>query len=835
MPTIANTMQPDQNTEDYLHRHGVILQLLDHQTPRSIAAYLQAVAVLVSEPAAMYDQIQSAVKQQGMATEERLTHLDAALKDCISQISSLQQERERELDLKDANKKLICSLVCKQELVDSLRQEKLQLEAEFDSLLTRLDSVDKENAFLKCDCCALERQLLLTLDSADNLEDKKRSDRKIDVLVDRLCDLEEENKGLREIIKARENELCSSKVKCAQVAYRLEVMEADHGDINCMQQEVSENSLMNHFREDTENQFDSVGKQIVHADGSIKTQGCCCPWNVLDVILEEHRESKRSINKLLEEIQVSLAPQTCSETSALLDLGDFGAKPGGSDLNSSIIRIIELIEEISPCSLVGSLTIDENERPRVTNLDYSVHVLRWRNSELISVLRNFVLSCSLALNGSHGLEDFVRQLATVLEWAVDNCITLDDASRVRDRVRKHFALDRSKSEVTSQNVMTKMIKNQSYVQQENQWLKVKLRSLESGSKELETKLSLAVENNELLMKQLEESRERIERLEEEAEGVNVMVMEDQIEHQKSINEDLDTQLTVAKVNQNEMMQKVSSLEVELEERNQCCQDLETTCLELQLQLEILSRKGSPYPKQEQIGWEMISDGPRLALVVHETCKESDYRNKNKDKENRRYTLRDRMFADADGESICLTEQYHYTDANKVLAVVPVKKKGGGLVGPGLGAALVASPRHRWACFAASAGLRLSSSFGAGDFPTSVVFSGELVWSRAFGHCSAVVWIGRFAGFLGCPSPHCGAPALWSALVKTGRRGVRLASWFVPAPRRSPLVRDPLEQACSLLAIPTLCRVAGCCPGLLPFDGSFVVQTATAIASVGTVV
>ncbi|KAK2989527.1 hypothetical protein RJ640_016651 [Escallonia rubra] len=67
-------------------------------------------------------------------------------------------------------------------------------------------------------------------------------------------------------------------------------------------------------------------------------------------------------------------------------------------------------------------------------------------------------------------------------------------------------------------------------------------------------------------------------------------VEEQIENQKLINEDLDTQLTMAKFRLNEVSQKLSSVEVELDDRIHCCEELEATCLELQLQLERLSSK-----------------------------------------------------------------------------------------------------------------------------------------------------------------------------------------------------------------------------------------------------
>jgi chromosome segregation ATPase len=104
---------------------------------------------------------------------------------------------------------------------------------------------------------------------------------------------------------------------------------------------------------------------------------------------------------------------------------------------------------------------------------------------------------------------------------------------------------------------------------------------------MEARLQSATDKTETLMVKLRESEQRVERLQAEVEILKESkgMVEDQIENQKSINEDLDTQLTVTKAKLNEVFQKFSSLEVELEDRSNCCEELEATCLELQLQLE----------------------------------------------------------------------------------------------------------------------------------------------------------------------------------------------------------------------------------------------------------
>ncbi|VFQ78296.1 unnamed protein product [Cuscuta campestris] len=101
---------------------------------------------------------------------------------------------------------------------------------------------------------------------------------------------------------------------------------------------------------------------------------------------------------------------------------------------------------------------------------------------------------------------------------------------------------------------------------ENEDLRAELNEARSSKKDLEARLQLEMDKNEALN---ESNR----------------IMEDVIENQKWVNEDLDTQLNVTKAKLNESLQKMSSLEVELEEKIRLFEELEGTCLELQLQLE----------------------------------------------------------------------------------------------------------------------------------------------------------------------------------------------------------------------------------------------------------
>lgn len=97
------------------------------------------------------------------------------------------------------------------------------------------------------------------------------------------------------------------------------------------------------------------------------------------------------------------------------------------------------------------------------------------------------------------------------------------------------------------------------------------------------------------------------------------MIEGQLENQKLINEDLDHQLSVAKVQINEKNQKISALKVELEDRCHCCEELEATCLELQLQLasggsdkDVENVDVEQEEKLLRTGWEITTASAKLA-------------------------------------------------------------------------------------------------------------------------------------------------------------------------------------------------------------------------------
>ncbi|OVA15639.1 Filament-like plant protein [Macleaya cordata] len=333
-----------------------------------------------------------------------------------------------------------------------------------------------------------------------------------------------------------------------------------------------------------------------------------------------------------------------------------------STLSKSLRKLIALIEGIlNQPSLVdhssqNSLSRnDGNSFPydnAATPTGYMVRVFQWKSSELSAVLRKFSHTCDDLLNGKTDLEQFAGELTSAFDWVMNHCFSLQDVSSMRDTVKKHFDWDESQSEnelgvgmnslfsetekaaasdnqslripssaaSNERNLIIQMEEMQLNLREENRILRDELAEKELEKKDLEGRIQSATEKLEGLTIQLQESKKNISSLQAELETSKKSkgMIEDQIQNYKLLVEDLNTQLSVARVELSEARQKFSSLEAELEDRSSCCQELESTCLELQLQLESLTKKEpSQYDtdreeRKLQTDWEITAASEKLA-------------------------------------------------------------------------------------------------------------------------------------------------------------------------------------------------------------------------------
>ncbi|CAK9159449.1 unnamed protein product [Ilex paraguariensis] len=364
---------------------------------------------------------------------------------------------------------------------------------------------------------------------------------------------------------------------------------------------------------------------------------------------------------------ISLKPQDNSSRKDSPDTvaGEHNSSPKKSSqqiqssLNKSILKTIELIEGISLPSpdngimdtLTGKddsfLSFENSENPT----GYMVRMFQWKTSELSSVLHQFVQTCKDLLNGKADLERFSTELTSALEWIMNHCFSLQDVSNMREAIKKHFDWDESQSEseveggmssqvseaeklyvpkeqlscmpiVSAWNVhdhISQMEELRPKVREESRRLKSELENTESEKNDLEGRLQSETYKNESLITRLEKSEKTIESLRKESEILKQSkgMFEEQIENHRMVEEDLNTQLTIAKVEFNKAGQKLSTIENALENKNNTHEQPESRCLEQQLQLESVKMKMPGYDmeqeeKQLRTDWEIIAASEKLA-------------------------------------------------------------------------------------------------------------------------------------------------------------------------------------------------------------------------------
>ncbi|KAF9603007.1 hypothetical protein IFM89_033634 [Coptis chinensis] len=330
------------------------------------------------------------------------------------------------------------------------------------------------------------------------------------------------------------------------------------------------------------------------------------------------------------------------------------------DVNESICKVVELIKGIDqPSSMDYSsqILLEETGAPLTYNnlsspSGYVVRVFQWKDSELRAVLQRFVDTCNELINGKAALESFAREVSSALEWILNHCFSVQDVASMRDLVKKHFYCDKSEGESDLEDVMdcthsdtegVRVLKEQFFcspssaasighisvslmkgsqldLKEENTRLKQKLTNMDSVQKDLEERLQLTTEKIEELMIKLRESEQRggNSRVEVESSKETKEIIEDKIENRKLLRDDLDSQLSVARKELNVACENFVSLELELENKINRCQELETTCIELQLQLDSVTRREDQRYNADQVDgqlqtdWEITAASEKLA-------------------------------------------------------------------------------------------------------------------------------------------------------------------------------------------------------------------------------
>ncbi|XP_074571696.1 filament-like plant protein 7 isoform X2 [Curcuma longa] len=349
--------------------------------------------------------------------------------------------------------------------------------------------------------------------------------------------------------------------------------------------------------------------------------------DILRVIIQKHHIVQKSFSAILNDVRVALDVLNYNIEGDRFD-SKSSTQPCQSSLEESVRKLIELVEGIVQKNTKsnglemssGDTKANATEQRSPSANGYVARSFLWENSELSAVLQNFVSVCNELLCRKVDFEQFTAQVASTLEWIVNHCFSLQDVTDMKATIRKHLDADvispskeldkldsieethttdgRKFPVLSASNglyLSSRMDGTETKLKDENEQLKYKIMSMESRRKDLEAVLKTSTDKNETLTAQLRELEADITNLQLELATLKESKgqIEDQIINQKLINEDLGTQLSVAKTELKEAYQKFSSLEVELEEKSNCCEELEAACLELQLQIESVASKEAP--------------------------------------------------------------------------------------------------------------------------------------------------------------------------------------------------------------------------------------------------
>lgn len=617
---------------------------------------------------------------QREAANERIMHLNTALRDHMQQLASLREEEEQKVrdsvmrtskEFEKAHKKLeeklaetskrIASLtlenchlnkvlLVKGQIIEELTKSGAQAEAEFNALMSRLDSVEKENSFLRYEFQMLEREFHI------RNEEVELSHRSLDAShkqhlenVKKIRKLEADCHRLRLLTRKR----LPGQVALTKVKNEIEMQETNQA---VMRRRKSDPSTGSPILKDTtpEGHPDVLRKEI-----NCLVE-CMCNLEVENRALKDLLARKEVeicqgghhlglISSVKASKELALARPLSNETSSISSYDTCKRdETVCSKMNGvSEMCLMDDFVEMEKLAIVAvDSTIGSSYPPSDASLTLSDSSrIETHGNQTDSTGKELVpagsgdLNEAMAKRSSNWLHEILKiimeqnrvskkgadELLEDIRVALYNVIP-PNTDAGHSELLPISGYITWKSPVTSPKMQSltepgsASEKTHSVPQADNEGLKAELNSMKASNKDVQVKLQVARNKCENLASEIQQSQQIIEGLQAELETAkeSKRMMEDLIENQKSINEDLDTQLTVTRVKLNETLSKLSSLEVELEDRSHCCEELEGTCLELQLQLESIAAKttsvdGVDQEKGfQQTGWEITAASAKLA-------------------------------------------------------------------------------------------------------------------------------------------------------------------------------------------------------------------------------
>lgn len=647
--------------DDYMKKQTKIVQ-------EAVSGWEKAEAEMLS----MKEHLEESIHQE-LIYEERVAHLDRALKECMRQLHFVREEQEQRIydavmkvsvefdqarvvleeQLSEKSKRLAKtviensylnnSIIAKDSLIDDLRRQLNQAEVDRNALMIGLESVEKDNTSLMYEARVLQKEL-------DIRNEVQFSRVMLSQTASKLLQLESEiesknqvaseqprsNIALQELSLASMSYIGSDdNVSCGESSASALISESERfkspkhlGSLSCQSFGPSDINLMDDFIEMEKLAVVSVEKatEISHASVEANNEtigfsetildeisplsdsdhisefaasnsetcfndilkGNIPGWfqDVVEAVLEQNCVTDFNPDDVLEDIKLAIKhlnnPDQCTLDSGK-DSCQFDASTAETslikrtrtqcqrDMNKSIGKMIELIEGIS-------IPVDDNDNSN----PFMIRAFQWKTSDLRDVLQKFLDMCYSILDGKADHERFATELTTAMKWIIDHCFSLWDVSSMEDAIKKKFDWDETQSENEAKIGM--------FTDSE------KLQTDTSLFQELENTIA----NLRSELQTLKESNRRLE---------------DQIQNERSLSRYLDTQLTETELK--EAYHKILALEVELESKNHFCEELDTKCVELQLQLESTKRarsNGYVNQKNEPVRneWEITAASEKLA-------------------------------------------------------------------------------------------------------------------------------------------------------------------------------------------------------------------------------
>ncbi|XP_056696856.1 filament-like plant protein 7 isoform X2 [Spinacia oleracea] len=610
----------------------------------------------------LQEELDEALKERDIS-EERTRHLDGALKECMQQLRFVREEKEQRIhdvmlkaseELEQTRKFLeekleesgemiakltaensqLCEVIMlKDQLIEELNQEKAKAKADINDLFERLEHLQKDNSSLLYEVRILEKEVDIRNEEKEfnrrtddathkqHLENVKKiaklesecqrlrllvrkrlpgpaalakmksevdmlgrdsrkksnlsnassmqldygidsypdsPEKKTNHLSEKIRALEEENNSVRETLEKKMNELQMSRNMYIQVASKLSRLEAQVD-------ESHKNELIRDARSSiiSSNDFSDIGSDNdkVSCNGSWASKSVGVP----------------DINHLMDDFaEMEKLALVCVENP----INENALENESKEISKWISKLIEIIQGINFPSEDSDASQTQTDNVK-NECCYTVRVFQWRTSELASILQNFLRICHDLMNGKAGFEAFTQEMTCVLEWILNHC---DET--------------RSESETEYKNESCFNVSEEGRKVQDSAKYELECESLRNELQNMET----TVANLRSEMEALKHDKDMIE---------------EQFETQKMTNEDLNSQLLAANSRMDEAHKKISTIQEEMVNKVNHCEELEAKCRDLQVELERVQTVDtmdhtSLDEKKHRNEWEISAASEKLA-------------------------------------------------------------------------------------------------------------------------------------------------------------------------------------------------------------------------------